>query len=42
MSLRVPVELKHRMSYSFVLTPLSFRSVEGYPLKSFTVGFSTK
>jgi hypothetical protein len=42
MSLRVPVALKAGMSYGFVLTPLSFRSVEGYPLKSFTVGFSTK
>jgi hypothetical protein len=42
MSLQVPVGLKPGMSYSFVLTPLSFRSVEGYPLKSFTVGFATK
>jgi hypothetical protein len=42
LSARVPVALKAGMSYSFVLTPLGFRSVDGYPLKSFTVGFRTR
>lgn len=39
---RVPVSLKPNNDYAFVLTGAAFRSVEGYPLRSFTVTFHTR
>lgn len=41
-SLKLPVKLKPDWNYSFVLTPLSFASADGYPLETYTVNFKTR
>jgi Domain of unknown function (DUF4932) len=38
----LPVQLQPNQTYSFVLTPLSFATPDGYPLKSYRVEFKTK
>lgn len=41
-SIKLRVELKPEWTYDFVLTPLAFRSTDGYPLVSFEIAFTTK
>jgi hypothetical protein len=39
--IRLKVELKSAWEYTFVLTPAAFRSVDGYPLRTYMVEFKT-
>ncbi len=41
-TIRVPVKLKPEWDFSLVLTPLAFASADGYPLKNYPIGFTTK
>jgi hypothetical protein len=41
-AIKVRVQLKPEWDYSFVLLPLAFESVDGYPLKTYTIEFRTK
>jgi len=38
----LPVHLQPNQTYSFVLTPLAFATLDGYPLESYKVEFKTK
>jgi len=38
----LPVQLKPNQTYSFVLTPAAFATLDGYPLASYRVEFKTK
>jgi Domain of unknown function (DUF4932) len=38
----LPVQLKPNQSYSFVLTPMAFSTLDGYPLAEYKVEFKTK
>lgn len=38
----LPVQLKPNQTYSFVLTPMAFATLDGYPLASYRVEFKTK
>jgi hypothetical protein len=38
----LPVQLKSKRTYSFVLTPEDFLTRDGYPLATYKVEFKTK
>ena len=41
-SFKLKIEMKPGHEYEFIITDLSFRSFEGYPLKPYEVKFKTK
>jgi hypothetical protein len=41
-SFTIKIEVKPDHEYEFVITNLSFKSAEGYPLKRYEVKFKTK
>ena len=38
----VPVQLKPNQAYSLVLTPVAFRTKDGYPLMNYEISFKTR